>query len=81
MIPDDDNDSISTGDESDTDDLTYSDHTDSEADKTKDSFPDNIPAISHYSRYTRSYIARSLRRPSWWYGAPFQLKRVSLIVL
>ena len=38
MIPDeDDDDSISTGDESDTDDLTYSGHSASEGDRTKGS--------------------------------------------
>ncbi|KAI0093075.1 hypothetical protein BDY19DRAFT_882324 [Irpex rosettiformis] len=73
MIPDEDNDSISTGDESDTDDLTSSGHSVSEADKTKES----VPAISQYNRYTRTYLARSLDRPSWWYGAPFRLKRDS----
>ncbi|KAI0342100.1 hypothetical protein BDW22DRAFT_1358216 [Trametopsis cervina] len=78
VVQNSENDSISSGEESDTDDLIEGDHSDSEAEKTKGPMPTIIPAISHYGRHVRNYGARFLRRPSWWHGSPFQLRRDGL---
>ena len=81
MDHNDENESISSGDESDTDDLTDSHQSDSEHDTKKghlDSSSDAMPTVSQYGRYTRAFKSRYLHRPSWWQKSPFVVQQVSI---
>ncbi|KAJ7579122.1 hypothetical protein C8J56DRAFT_337033 [Mycena floridula] len=66
---------MTSGDESDSEDLTDRESSDSDWSDLDDS--QNLPMLRYYGRYVRHYIGRNLKSPAAWKGSPFILTRAN----
>ncbi|OBZ68136.1 hypothetical protein A0H81_11866 [Grifola frondosa] len=77
VTPHNDNESMSSGDESDNDDLTDPQEWTTDYSDTLDDASLDVPwpSVKWYSRLARHYCGQALTRPSFWSNSPFSLSR------